>query len=64
MNLPSQLPLNFMWPQMLWLLLTLPLLVALYVWLLRRRKDLPSRCKVWCGRQTRLHQLQHKRQLI
>ena len=43
MNLPSQLPLNFMWPQMLWLLLTLPLLVALYIWLLRRRKKLALR---------------------
>ncbi|HQQ69982.1 MAG TPA: VWA domain-containing protein [Alicycliphilus sp.] len=28
----------FLWPSMLWLLLTLPLLVLLYVWLLRRRK--------------------------
>lgn len=43
MNLPTQLPLNFMWPQMLWLLLALPLLVALYVWLLRRRKKLVLR---------------------
>ncbi|MEI6762205.1 MAG: VWA domain-containing protein, partial [Betaproteobacteria bacterium] len=43
MNLPNQLPLNFMWPQMLWLLLTLPLLVALYIWLLRRRKKLALR---------------------
>lgn len=29
---------NFLWPQMLWLLLAVPLLVALYVWLLGRRK--------------------------
>lgn len=29
---------TFLWPSMLWLLLALPLLVALYVWLLRRRK--------------------------
>ena len=29
---------SFLWPQLLWLLLTLPLLVGLYVWLLRRRK--------------------------
>ena len=30
--------LNFIWPTMLWGLLALPLLVLLYVWLLRRRK--------------------------
>ena len=29
---------SFLWPKMLWLLLALPLLVALYVWLLGRRK--------------------------
>ncbi|MFL6621681.1 MAG: VWA domain-containing protein [Sulfurifustis sp.] len=29
---------TFLWPQMLWLLLALPLLVGGYVWLLRRRK--------------------------
>ncbi len=29
---------NFLWPEMLWALLALPVLVALYVWLLRRRK--------------------------
>jgi len=29
---------NFFWPQFLWLLLAVPLLVVLYVWLLRRRK--------------------------
>ncbi len=29
---------NFLWPDLLWALLTLPLLVLLYVWLLRRRK--------------------------
>ncbi len=28
----------FLWPDLLWLLLALPLLVLLYVWLLRRRK--------------------------
>lgn len=28
----------FLWPSLLWLLLILPLLVLLYVWLLRRRK--------------------------
>jgi Ca-activated chloride channel family protein len=30
--------LSFIWPDLLWTLLLLPLLVALYVWLLRRRK--------------------------
>jgi Ca-activated chloride channel family protein len=29
---------NFMWPSLLWLLLTVPLLVVLYLWLLKRRK--------------------------
>jgi Ca-activated chloride channel family protein len=28
---------NFLWPQVLWLMLALPLLPALYLWLLRRR---------------------------
>lgn len=32
------IPLNFIWPTMLWLLLAVPLLVGGYVWLLRRRK--------------------------
>ena len=31
-------PVTFIWPQFLWLLLALPLLVLLYVWLLRRKK--------------------------
>ncbi|MFP8833307.1 VWA domain-containing protein [Hydrogenophaga sp. XSHU_21] len=30
---------TFLWPQLLWLLLALPLLVLLYWWLLRRRKQ-------------------------
>ena len=30
--------LNFLWPELLWTLLAIPLLVLLYVWLLRRRK--------------------------
>ena len=34
---------NFIWPQNLWLLLALPLLVALYVWLMRRKKKLAVR---------------------
>ena len=29
---------NFLWPQNLWLMLALPLLPALYLWLLRRRR--------------------------
>jgi Ca-activated chloride channel family protein len=29
---------SFQWPEMLWLMLAVPLLVALYVWLLNRRK--------------------------
>jgi Ca-activated chloride channel family protein len=31
-------PVTFAWPELLWLLLLLPVLVALYVWLLRRKK--------------------------
>jgi len=34
---------TFLWPHMLWLLLALPLLVALYLWLLRRRQALALR---------------------
>lgn len=34
---------NFLWPQFLWLLLVLPLLVLLYVWLLRRKKKMALR---------------------
>jgi len=34
---------NFLWPEFLWLLLALPLLVLLYVWLLRRKKKLAVR---------------------
>jgi Ca-activated chloride channel family protein len=32
------IPLNFIWPEMLWLLLAVPLLVLAYLWLLGRRK--------------------------
>lgn len=35
----NNLPVTFLWPQLLWLLLALPLLVLMYVWLLRRRKQ-------------------------
>lgn len=34
---------GFLWPQFLWGLLALPLLVLLYVWLLRRRRQLAVR---------------------
>lgn len=36
----DKLPINFLWPQFLWLLLLLPLLVWLYVWMLRRKRKL------------------------
>lgn len=39
----NQLPFNFIWPEMLWLLLALPLLVLLYVWLMHRRKKVALR---------------------
>jgi Ca-activated chloride channel family protein len=34
---------NFLWPEFLWLLLALPLLVLLYAWLMRRKKKLALR---------------------
>lgn len=34
----ADLPVHLLWPQMVWLLLLLPLLVLLYLWLLRRRQ--------------------------
>lgn len=34
----NPLPVTFVWPQLLWLLVLLPLLVLLYLWLLRRRQ--------------------------
>ncbi|MES2936309.1 MAG: VWA domain-containing protein [Pseudomonadota bacterium] len=34
---------HFLWPQNLWLLLSLPVLVGLYLWLLRRKKKLAVR---------------------
>lgn len=36
-------PVTFLWPQFLWLLLALPLLVVMYVWLLRRKKKIALR---------------------
>lgn len=38
MQLPAGFPLSFVWPELLWSLLALPLLVLLYVVLLRQRK--------------------------
>ena len=34
---------SFLWPDLLWSLLLLPLLVLLYVWLLRKRRRSPVR---------------------
>lgn len=34
---------NFLWPQFLWFLAALPLLVLLYVWLMRRRRKIALR---------------------
>jgi Ca-activated chloride channel family protein len=34
---------HFLWPDFLWLLLALPLLIVLYVWLLRRKKKMSLR---------------------
>ena len=37
------IPVTFMWPQFLWLLLAVPLLVLVYLWLLRRKKKIALR---------------------
>jgi len=34
---------NFLWPQFLWMLALLPLLVLLYIWLMRRKKKMAMR---------------------
>ena len=36
--LSKSIPVTFMWPTLLWLLLVLPLLIIIYLWLLRRKK--------------------------
>ena len=36
-------PITFMWPQFLWLLLAVPVLVLVYLWLLKRKKKLTLR---------------------
>jgi Ca-activated chloride channel family protein len=41
--LPKTFPMTFFWPQFLWLLLLLPLLVLLYLWLLKRKKKVALR---------------------
>ena len=41
--IPKTVPMTFLWPQFLWLLLLLPLLVLLYIWLLRRKKKMALR---------------------
>ncbi len=41
--IPKNLPVTFMWPTLLWLLLILPLLVMLYIWLMRRKKKMALR---------------------
>ena len=41
--IPKNLPVTFMWPTLLWLLLILPLLVLLYIWLMRRKKKMALR---------------------
>src|SRR4029079_14739899 len=39
----SEAPMNFLWPQFLCVVLALPLLVLLYIWLLRRKKKMALR---------------------
>ena len=41
--IPKTLPVTFMWPTLLWLLLALPLLVLVYFWLLKRKKKMALR---------------------
>ncbi len=41
--IPKTLPVTFMWPTLLWLLLALPLLVLAYFWLMRRKKKMALR---------------------
>jgi len=36
----KQLPVTFLWPDLLWLLLVVPLLALAYVWILRRKRKL------------------------
>ena len=41
--IPKTMPVTFLWPTLLWLLLALPLIVLLYVWLLKRKKKMALR---------------------
>ena len=41
--IPKTMPVTFLWPTLLWLLLALPLMVLLYVWLLKRKKKMALR---------------------
>ena len=36
--LPKSFPMTFFWPNLLWLLLLVPLLVWTYLWLMKRKK--------------------------
>ena len=41
-NFTALMP-HFLWPEFLWLLLAIPVLVAVYIWLLRRKKKMALR---------------------
>ncbi len=41
--LPKQMPMTFFWPNLLWLLLFVPLLIGVYIWLMKRKKKLALR---------------------
>ena len=40
---PKTAPMTFMWPQLLWLMVLVPVLVVVYMWLLGRKKKLALR---------------------
>ena len=39
----STLPVTFLWPDLLWLLVAVPLIVLAYLWLLKRKKKIAVR---------------------
>ena len=41
--LPKQMPMTFFWPDLLWLMLLVPVLVGVYLWLMKRKKKLSLR---------------------
>ena len=41
--LPRQMPMTFFWPNLLWLMLLVPVLVGVYLWLMKRKKRLSLR---------------------